>query len=142
MARKPKALALDSWSVLAYLEDEPAGQQVADLLAEAHESETPLMMTVVNAGEVWYILAREISVEEADGSISELRELGVKFVDANWSLAREAGRFKAKHKMSFADCFAVALAKENRADLVTGDPEFKQVEGEARILWLQAGTGA
>jgi hypothetical protein len=28
MARKPKALVLDSWAVIAYLEDEPAGQQV------------------------------------------------------------------------------------------------------------------
>ncbi len=136
MPRKPKALVLDSWSVLAYLEDEPAGQQVADIIANAHEDGIPLMITVVNAGEIWYITARETSEEEADRTVSELTQLGVAFVDAGWKLAREAARFKAKGKMSFADCFAAALAKENKADLVTGDPEFKQVEDEVRVAWL------
>jgi len=136
MARKPKALVLDSWSVLAYLEDEPSGQQVADLIADAHESGTPLMMTVVNAGEIWYITARETSEDEADLALGELAHLGIELVDVGWSLAREAARFKAKGKMSFADCFAAALAKENRADLVTGDPEFRQVESQVKLLWL------
>jgi len=136
MARKPKALVLDSWSVLAYLEDEPAGSQVADIIADAHESDTPLMMTVVNAGEIWYITARETSEDAADRTIMELAQLGIQFFDADWELAHEAARFKSKGKMSFADCFAAALAKENKADLVTGDPEFKQVEGEVKIHWL------
>ena len=136
MARKPKALVLDSWSILAYLEDEPAGKQVADLIADAHESGTPLMMTVVNAGEIWYITARETSEDEADHTILELAQLGIQFSDADWKLAREAARFKTKGKMSFADCCAAALAKENKADLVTGDLEFKQVESEIKLLWL------
>jgi predicted nucleic acid-binding protein len=36
--------------------------------------------------------------------------------------------------MSYADCFAAALAKWSKAELVTGDPDFKQVEGEIRIV--------
>ena len=136
MARKPTALVLDSWSILAYLEDEPAGKQVADIIADAHESGTPLMMTVVNAGEIWHITARETSEDEADLTLHELAQLGIEFVDVGWGLAREAARFKAKGKMSFADCFAAALAKENKADLVTGDTEFKQVESQVKLLWL------
>ena len=136
MPRKPQALVLDSWSILAYLEDEPAGQQVAEMIADAHESGTPVMMTVVNAGEIWYITARETSEDEADRTILELAQLGIQFSDADWKLAREAARFKAKGKLSFADCFAAALAKENRADLVTGDAEFKQVESEIKVHWL------
>jgi len=38
--------------------------------------------------------------------------------------------------MSYADCFAATLAKERKSDLVTGDKEFKQVEGEVSIRWL------
>lgn len=136
MARKPKALVLDSWSILAYLEDEPAGQQVADIIADAHESGALLMMTVVNAGEIWYITARETSEGEADRALTELAQLGIQFLDADWELAREAARFKVKGKLSFADCFAAALAKENKADLVTGDLEFRQVEGEVKVHWL------
>ncbi len=137
MARKAKAIVLDSWSIMAYLEDEPAGQKVADLIADAHEDGTPLKMMVVNGAEVWYLLARETSEADADQSISELRQLGIEFVDADWQLAHQAAVFKSKHKMSLADCFAAALAKGNKADLVTGDPEFKHVEPDVKVLWLR-----
>jgi ribonuclease VapC len=136
MARKSKAIVLDSWSVIAYFEDELAGEQVEEIITGAHESGIPLLMTVVNAGEVWYIIARETSEAEADRSIAELQQLSIKFFDADWKLARAAAAFKSKHSMSYADCFAAALAKENKADLVTGDQEFKHVEGEVRIAWL------
>jgi ribonuclease VapC len=137
MARKPKAIVLDSWSILAYLEDEqPAGQKVADLIADAHENGIDLMMSVVNVGEVWYILARKTSAAEADNSVSEIRQLGIEFVEASWKFAQAAAALKAKHSMSFADCFAAALAKDTKADLVTGDPEFKQLESEIKILWM------
>jgi ribonuclease VapC len=121
---------------MAYLEDEATAEKVADIVADAHEEKIPLMMTVVNAGEVWYILAREASVADADASVRQLRQLGIEFVNADWDLAREAGAFKAKHKMSFADCFAAALAKQRKAHLVTGDQEFKQVEQDITIDFL------
>jgi predicted nucleic acid-binding protein len=38
--------------------------------------------------------------------------------------------------MSLADCFAATLAKERKADLVTGDQEFRQVESEIKVLWV------
>jgi predicted nucleic acid-binding protein len=136
MARKPKVVVLDSWATIAYLEDEASAERVADIIADAHEEEIPLLMSVVNAGEVWYIIARESSVADADASINQLRDLGIEFVDADWNLAKDAGYFKSKNKMSFADCFAAALAKQRKAHLATGDPEFKQVESEIAINWL------
>jgi len=136
MPRKPKAIVLDSWAVIAYLEDEPAAEHIADVIADAHDDGIPLFMCVVNAGEVWYIIAREASVIDADRSIKELRQLGIEFVDADWTLAHEAGGFKSKHKMSYADCFAAALAKQKKALLLTGDPEFKRVETQITIDWL------
>jgi predicted nucleic acid-binding protein len=137
MPPKPKAIVLDSWAVIAYLEGEPSAERVADHIADAHENGIPLFMSVVNAGEVWYIIARETTVGDADRSITELRHLGITLVEADWPLAHQAGGFKAKHKMSFADCFAAALAKEKKALLLTGDSEFKQVEKELTIYWLK-----
>jgi predicted nucleic acid-binding protein len=137
MPRKPKSIVLDSWAVIAYLEGEPSAKRVADHIADAHEEHIPLFMSVVNAGEVWYIIAREASVSDADRSITELRHLGIGFVDADWPLAHEAGGFKSKYKMSYADCFAAALAKQKNALLLTGDFEFKQVEAQIAIDWLK-----
>ena len=134
--KKPKAIVLDSWATIAYLEGETAAERVAEIIADAHEEEAPLLMSVINAGEVWYIVARQTSIADADASIKHLRDLGIEFVDADWNLAKQAGYFKWKNKMSFADCFAAALAKRTRARLATGDPEFKQVGQEISIEWL------
>ena len=137
MPRKPKTIVLDSWAIMSYLQGEPSAEKVADIIADAHEDRVPLLMSVVNAGEVWYIIARRTSEAEADRSIRQLEQLGIDMVDADWEIAHEAGGFKAKHKMSFADCFAAALAKQQKAHLVTGDPEFKQVEADVTISWLK-----
>jgi ribonuclease VapC len=93
-------------------------------------------MTVVNVGEVWYIIAREISENDANGSIKELRDLRVQFVDVNWELTQEAARYKSQHKLSYADCYAAALAKTKRGELVTGDKEFRTLENEIKIEWV------
>ncbi len=137
MARKMTAIVLDTWSVIAYLEGEPAGERVAEMIADAHENDRPLWMTVVNVGEVWYLIARATSEGEADGAVRDLRQLGIELVDADWDLSREAAALKSKHRMSFADCFAAALARQRKATLLTGDPEFRQVQEQVRIQWLQ-----
>src|SRR2546428_8314164 len=137
MPRRLKAIVLDSWAIIAYLEDDPAGQKIADIMANAHDNHTPLLMTAVNAGEVWYLVARAASDADADRTIAEIGQLGIEFVDADWQLARAAANFKSRCRMSFADCFAAALAKERKAELVTGDPEFKQTESEIRIAWVK-----
>lgn len=136
MARRPKAVVLDSWAVMAYLEDEEAGSTVAKILADAHAHETPLFMATINLGEVWYIIAREVSESEAERAVADLTKLGIRFVDADWPLTRVAAGFKTNYRMSYADCFAAALAKERKADLVTGDKEFEQVQNDVRITWL------
>ena len=137
MAKKARALVLDSWAIMAYLEDEPAAERVADIIADANEDGTPLLMTVVNLGEVWYIIAREASEAEAERSVTEIRHLGIAIVDADWALVREAAGFKAKHKMSYADGFVAALAKQKKAHLVTGDHEFAALEPDIQIIWLR-----
>ena len=136
MAKKAKAYVLDTWAVIAYLEDEPSGEKVEDLIATAHEEQIPIHMSVVNVGEVWYTIAREVSEEEANASVKFLRDLRIQFEDVNWDLTQEAARFKSKNKMSYADAFAAALAKIKKADLVTGDGEFKPLDGEIKIAWL------
>jgi predicted nucleic acid-binding protein len=58
-------------------------------------------------------------------------------VPATRSLADTAADFKTSHRISLADAFAVALAREKKSDLVTGDPEFKALEKEIKITWLR-----
>ena len=136
MAKKAKAYVLDTWAVIAYLEDEPSGEQVEDLIATAHEEQISIYMSVVNVGEVWYTLAREVSEEEANAGVKMLSDLRIQFENVDWELTQEAARFKSQNKMSYADAFAAALAKVKKADLVTGDNEFKPLDGQIKISWV------
>ncbi len=136
MAKKAKAYVLDTWAVIAFLEDEPSGVQVEDLIATAHEEQIPIYMSVVNVGEVWYTIAREVSEEEANASVKVLHDLRIQFENVDWTLTQEAARIKSQNKMSYADCYAAALAKVKKADLVTGDNEFKPLDDEIKILWV------
>lgn len=65
-----------------------------------------------------------------------IQELGINLTGIDWELCRTAAFYKSKHKMSYADCFAAALAKYEKAELITGDPKFKHVEAEIKIFWL------
>jgi ribonuclease VapC len=133
---KPRALVFDSWAILAYLEDEPSAGKIADLIADAHEGGTPMKMSVVNAGEVWYIIARRTSPADANWALRLIEEIGIAFVDADMPLTKLAAGFKVKGNISYADCYAAALAKREKAALLTGDREFQQMEKEVRIIWL------
>ncbi|MEO6726182.1 MAG: type II toxin-antitoxin system VapC family toxin [Blastocatellia bacterium] len=137
MPKKPKAIVLDSWAIVAYLDDEAASEQVADLIADANEDGTPLLMSVVSLGEVWHLIARGTSAAEADRSLTDIQQLGIKTVEADWQLAREAAGLKARYGVSYTDGFAAALAKQMKAHLATGDPEFAQLEKEIQIIWLK-----
>jgi len=136
MPHPAQPVILDTWAILAYFQDEPAAAQVEELITSAQAKESPLLISVVNAGEIWYILAREASEQDADRSILELNRLGIRFVDIDWNLAHAAAVFKAGYSMSYAYCFAAALAKVKSAPLVTGDVEFEQLEGKIEIHWL------
>ena len=133
---KSSAVILDSWALVAYLADEPSAEKIASIIGDAHESGIPLLMTVVNAGEVWYSLARKISERAADQSVKDIGDLGIEIVDVDWTLTQEAARFKSKGRIAYADCFAAALAKRERAPLVTGDPEFKSLEDRISVIWV------
>jgi len=137
MAPRPTRYVFDAWAILAILQGEPEGQKALDLLADSMESGGEVLMTTINAGEVWYNVARRRTEADADRAIDELRALGIQFVDAGWDLARQASRFKARGKISFADAFAAALAKQYKCELVTGDPEFRSAEADVKVRWLR-----
>jgi len=57
-------------------------------------------------------------------------------VDVDRSLALAAAYIKGFHRLSYADCLAAALAQRLNGAVVTGDPEFKQIESLVTVEWL------
>jgi ribonuclease VapC len=130
-------VVLDSHALVAYFRDEAGAEQVEALLAKAAASERPLHMTEVNYAEAKYTLIRKDGPEAWEASARILTGLPIEFHPVTRALADQAAIYKAAHKMRLADAFAVALAREKKAELVTGDPEFKPLEKEVRIHWLK-----
>jgi uncharacterized protein len=131
------AKVLDSWALLAFFKDEPEGHAVEELIHKASADKVRLLLCVVNWGEVYYGVWRAGGPAAAQSAAEDLSHLPLELVDADLPLTRQAAVFKATHKMSYADAFAAALAKEKKAELVTGDPEFKPLEKEIKIGWLK-----
>jgi ribonuclease VapC len=129
-------IVLDSFALLALLRDEPGSGVVTRLLERAGQRDEPVHMTEVNYAEVQYIIRREEGDPAWETVARELAAAPIEFHPVDRRLADLAAGFKARFKISLADAFAAALAKEKKAELVTGDPEFKAMEGEVKIQWL------
>jgi len=127
---------LDSYALMAFFEDESGAELVRDLILKAEENKVNLLMSVVNLGEVWYSIARTNSPEVADQYIGEIKGMAIEIVDADWQLTRQAALFKVNGNISYGDCFAAALAKVKKAELVTGDKEFRALENQIKIQWV------
>ena len=133
----PVTRVLDSHALLAFLRGEAGEELVTEMLEKAGIRDTPLLMTEVNYAEVKFTLTRKDGVAAWEDSARVLAGLPIEFHSATRALADVAADFKARHKLSLADAFAAALAKERKAELITGDPEFKALEKEIKIGWLK-----
>jgi len=130
-------VVLDSHALLKLLRDEPGADTVSQLLEKASQRDQPVHMTEVNYAEVQYIVRRKDGDTVWATIAGALSAAPIEFHPATRLLADIAAGFKARFRLSLADAFAAALAKEMKAELVTGDPEFKALEREIRIHWLK-----
>jgi len=127
---------LDSYALLALLRDEPGAEIVAGLLERAGQQNRSVHMTEVNYAEVQYTIRRKDGETVWASIAGELLAAPIEFHAADRRLADVAAGFKSRFKISLADAFAAALAKERKAELVTGDPEFRALAKEIKIRWL------
>jgi predicted nucleic acid-binding protein len=134
-------MVLDAHALMVLFNDEPGADEVEKILVKAESGTPRLLMSVINWGEIYYSIMRGASQEMADSKAHEIAGMRIELVPVDardLELIRQAAIFKATKKMSYADCFAAALAKTRNAELVTGDSEFKVVEAELKkIRWLK-----
>lgn len=132
---------LDSFALLAYFEGEAGAVAVRELLDRGQRREAEVSLSVVNLGEVAYITERERGLVQAERVVAAIDQLPVEIVAVDRRQALAAAHAKARHPIAYADAFAVALAADRGATLVSGDPELRHVAGEVTILWLPQSSG-
>jgi AbrB family looped-hinge helix DNA binding protein len=131
-----KAAVLDSYALIAYLEREGGYEEVSKIFDECVMKDREVFVSVVNWGEVIYHALRSGGEQTARLAEDAMRALPIQVVDVNKELTLQAAQLKASHKMSYADCFAAALAMKKKCELVTGGKELKQVERRLKVRWI------
>jgi PIN domain nuclease of toxin-antitoxin system len=131
-------VVLDAHAVLAFLGEEPGWAEVEEVLRAGEP-----WMTLVNLGEVAYIIERTSDVGAADEVWANLRAesrpggVPIRWIDIDDTLVRRAAAIKANGGLSYADAFAAGAASVLDCPVLTGDPEFRVAEefGVA-VRWL------
>lgn len=127
---------LDSFALLAYLDGESGMERVKTILEEAIKDQNRVMLPVINLGEILYITEREIGLVQAQAALAAIEQLPIEILPATREAVLAAAHIIANYHIAYADAFVVAAAQEFRATVLTGDPEFQNVEKLVSVEWL------
>jgi ribonuclease VapC len=85
---------------------------------------------------MYYIAYREGGQDIIETYQLNVDKFPIQVVSPDQEITRLAAIIKATNKVSYADAFAAALANLKNASLVTGNPEFKQLENDINLIWI------
>lgn len=130
------AFVLDSFALLAYLQDEPVASRIEKLLDDAAKEKCRLFLSLINLGEILYITERRGGVVKAQDALALIQQLPIQVLSVDEQIVFTAAHIKANYSISYADSFAVATAIQENVAVVTADPEFSSVEAIVNLEWL------
>ena len=130
------SFVLDSFALLRFIQKVPGNEPVKAILDDVQIGKACAMLNVINMGEIIYTVQRRFGLQYKLDVVMNIERLGIEILPAPDDLVYRAAELKARFPMSYADTFAVASSIEHGATLVTGDPEFRQVEQLVNILWI------
>ena len=130
-------VVLDAYAVLTHLEGESAGQKVTRLLKEAERGRAECFINAVNLAEVLYVTQRRKGRRAALDIYALIESWPLEVVGVTEEILLSASDVKARHRVSLADAFAAATARVLGAEVMTGDEEFRALEGEVSARWLK-----
>ena len=134
MQKRP--LIFDSHALLKFFQKEKGYEKVTQLLEEIRKTGAAKYINAINLGEIIYSTKKEFGDQKKLEVLANIERLNFTILSIPNNLIFQAAEYKAQYAISYADCFALASAVEQKAILVTGDPEFKKVEHLVDIVWI------
>ena len=131
-----KEYVLDANAVLRYfgVSEGQGANKVRALFEQAERGQAHLSMSVVNLGEVLYVLLKYVGEQRARHYVQVLQHVAT-MVEADAAQALGAAEMKHKYKLGYADSFAATLSLTLKATLVSADPAFEKL-GKT-LKWLR-----
>jgi ribonuclease VapC len=137
MAKTPTYI-LDTFALIAYLQDESAASRIQQVLEDAEKEKCHVFVSVINLGEMLYITERRGGVAKVQDVLALVRRLPIEILPVNEETVLAAAHIKANYTVSYADAFAIVAAQGFGGSVLTGDPEFGEVEEIVRVEWLES----
>ena len=125
-----KNVIFDSFALIAHFRKEEGSDQISELLSEIAIGEREGFISVINVGEIYYMLHRKAGKVNAEKSLSIIKTLPLTIITADFETTYQASQLKSNFRISFTDAFAASLTIEKKGTLITGDPEFKSLRKE------------
>ena len=131
-----KDYVLDANAVLRYLgvSQGHGADKVLALLRRAEHGQVRIHMSVINLGEVVYVLLKHLNELKVRDYVEKLQHV-VTMVEADALQAFRAAEMKHRYKIGYADSFAATLAVRLKATLVSADPAFEKLG--TSLKWLR-----
>jgi len=129
-------LVLDSFALMAYFQEEHGAVTVRNLIKKANTKSCVLKLSSINWGEIYYSIVRSKGTRAGEQYLILMEQLPVEVVDVDRRSVMEAALLKSRYALSYADCFAAALAQRENCPVLTGDKEFKQLLPIIKIQFL------
>lgn len=129
-----KQYVLDADCVLAFLEDKPGAVTVEGLLWMATQAQQFLHMSVISWSFLLCGIWQSKGEQAARDAARQLEQLPIDLIEVDAIAADSAASICATHDVPFPECFALALAQQRRATLVTTNKALSKLHGQLKIL--------
>jgi len=127
----------DSHALLAFFQNEKGAKIVYDILQQSKKQNIDCLICVINLGEIIYLTKKRFGDSKKLEILGRIHQLEFKVLPVPNALVYQAAEIKADYPLSYADCFVVACSQAHSAIIVTGDPDFKNVEHLVNIEWIR-----
>jgi predicted nucleic acid-binding protein len=118
---------LDANALIGFFEGRRGvSEKVSRLLSDALRQDSPLLMSAVNWGEMFYMEWRYQGEAKAREAEAILQRMPVAVIAVDRGRATRAGALKQRHGLGYADAFAAELAMERGAWLHRYGDEVRQ----------------
>jgi len=113
---------VDSWAWIEYFKGSEAGKKAKEVI----EGREQLLLATINAAEIYRFLLQNKS-EDAEKLIKFVLSSSF-IIPLETDLALRSAKLKHNLKIRLADAIVIATAEENKAQILTGDDDFKNMK--------------
>ncbi len=115
---------IDSWAWVEYFRGSEAGEMAKEFI----EGEEEAVVSTINLAEVYRWILRFYPEEVAEEKVAAMKQRCT-VIEVTERIAIESAKLKHRMKLGLGDAIILATAGEAEARILTGAPDFKDVEG-------------